>query len=161
MPNLRREFLSLLSGKKAGADMLVRLLYASRATSPVDADTLSAILKKSRSHNAAAGVTGLLCFSGGIFLQVLEGGRMPVNRLYNRIAADARHPTWHCSAMPRSRERSFAGWSMGQVNLARLNPALLLKYSESATLDPYAMSGAVSMALLGELAATASVVGCP
>ena len=141
--------------------MLVRLLYASRATAPVEADTLASILKKSRTHNAAAGVTGLLCFSGGIFLQVLEGGRMPVNRLYQRIAADSRHTDVALLSYSEITERSFAGWSMGQVNLARLNPGLLLKYSESATLDPYAMSGAVSMALLDELAATASVVGCP
>jgi hypothetical protein len=41
-----------------------------------------------------------------------------------------------------------------------LNPALLLKYSEAAVLDPYAVSGAVSMALFNELVATASVM-CP
>ena len=35
----------------------------------------------------------------------------------------------------------------------------LLKYSESATLDPYGVSGTASMALLGELMATASIVG--
>jgi hypothetical protein len=58
-------------------------------------------------------------------------------------------------------ERRFAGWAMGQVDMARLNPALLLKYSERATLDPYAVSGAVSMALFRELMATASIVGQP
>ena len=46
-------------------------------------------------------------------------------------------------------------------NMARLNRALLLKYSETATLDPYSVSGAVSMALFEELVATASVVGQP
>lgn len=141
--------------------MLVRLLYASRAVGAVDADALTTILKKSRINNAALGVTGLLCFSGGIFLQVLEGGRLPVNKLYHRIAADKRHTDVALLSYAEITERSFAGWSMGQVNLARLNPALLLKYSESATLDPYAMSGTVSLALLDELAATASVVGCP
>ncbi len=44
--------------------------------------------------------------------------------------------------------------------MARLNPALLLKYSEAAVLDPYAVSGKVSMALFNELVATASVM-CP
>jgi len=47
---------------------------------------------------------------------------------------------------------------MGQVNVARLNPGLMLKYSETSTLDPYAVSGAVSMALFEELVATASVM---
>ena len=71
--------------------MLVRLMYASRAADSVDQDELLAILKQSKAGNATAGITGVLCFSGGIFLQVLEGGRMPVNALYNRIAADPRH----------------------------------------------------------------------
>jgi hypothetical protein len=48
---------------------------------------------------------------------------------------------------------------MGLVNLERVNASLLLKYSESATLDPYGVSGMASMALLGELMATASIVG--
>jgi hypothetical protein len=45
------------------------------------------------------------------------------------------------------------------VNAAKLNTSILLKYSERPELDPYSMSGAVSMALLQELMATASIVG--
>ncbi|MBS0437289.1 MAG: blue light sensor protein, partial [Proteobacteria bacterium] len=55
----------------------------------------------------------------------------------------------------------FAGWAMGLIDLSRLNPALLLKYSEAAVLDPYALSGRVSMALFDELIATASVSCSP
>ena len=56
-------------------------------------------------------------------------------------------------------ERRFPGWSMGQVNMSRLNPALLLKYSESARLDPYAVSGKATVALFEELVATAAIMG--
>ena len=138
--------------------MLVRLMYASRAIEPVRPDTLNAILKKSTQNNPASGVTGVLCFSGDIFLQVLEGGRLQVSKLYNRIAQDPRHTDVALLSYDEIEERSFAGWSMGQVNMGRLNPALLLKYSEAAVLDPYAVSGKVSMALFNELVATASVV---
>ena len=138
--------------------MLVRLMYASRATETVRPETLSAILKKSTLNNPLSGVTGVLCFSGEIFLQVLEGGRLPVSKLYNRIAQDPRHTDVALLSYEEIEERSFAGWSMGQVNMGRLNPALLLKYSEAAVLDPYAVSGKVSMALFNELVATASVV---
>ena len=141
--------------------MLVRLMYASRAVPAVDQEELVAILRKSKANNPALGVTGVLCFSQGIFLQVLEGGRSAVNRLYNRIAADPRHAQVELLSYEEIGERRFAGWAMGQVDMARLNPALLLKYSESATLDPYAVSGAVSMALFQELMATASIVGNP
>jgi hypothetical protein len=137
--------------------MLVRLMYASRAADSVDQDALMAILRKSKAENLANGITGVLCFSSGIFLQLLEGGRMQVNTLYNRIAADKRHRDLVLLSYEEISERRFAGWSMGQVNLARLNPALLLKYSETAVLDPYAVSGQVSMALFEELVATASI----
>ena len=138
--------------------MLVRLMYASRATETVRPEALSAILKKSTHHNPSVGVTGVLCFSGEIFLQVLEGGRLPVSKLYNRIAQDPRHTDVVLLSYDEIDERSFAGWAMGQVNMARLNTSLLLKYSETAVLDPYAVSGKVSMALFDELVATASVM---
>lgn len=141
--------------------MLVRLMYASRAAAAIDQEELVSILRKSKANNPAKGVTGVLCYSEGIFLQVLEGGRSAVNLLYNRIATDPRHSDIELLCYEEIGERSFAGWSMGQVNMSRLNPGLLLKYSERPTLDPYAVSGAVSMALFKELMATASIVGQP
>ena len=139
--------------------MLVRLMYASRAVPAVDQEELLAILKKSKANNPKVGVTGALCFSEGIFLQVLEGGRNAVNQLYNRIASDARHTDVVLLNFDEIDERRFSGWSMGQVNMQRLNPALLLKYSECAKLDPYAVSGKVSMALFEEMVATAAIMG--
>ena len=138
--------------------MLVRLMYASRATDTVNHEALSAILRKSMANNPSVGVTGVLCSSGSIFLQVLEGGRSQVSALYNKITRDPRHHEVVLLSYEEISERGFAGWAMGQVNMARLNPALLLKYSEAAVLDPYAVSGGVSMALFNELVATASVM---
>ena len=140
--------------------MLVRLMYASRAAEGLTPEAVGAILKKSTTNNPAQGVTGVLCFSGAVFLQVLEGGRSQVSRLYNRIARDPRHADVVLLSYEEIAERSFAGWAMGLVNMSMLNPALLLKYSEAAVLDPYTVSGAVSMALFNELVATASVM-CP
>jgi hypothetical protein len=143
--------------------MLVRLMYASRVADGVDAEALIAILRKSKSNNTTQGITGVLCacLNQRIFMQVLEGGRTAVNRLYNRIVADPRHHEVELMSYEEIGERRFAGWSMGQVNMSRLNPALLLKYSEGPALDPYGVSGKVSMALFDELMATASIVGQP
>ena len=141
--------------------MLVRLLYTSRATAAIEQDDLLAILRQSRSNNPASGVTGVLCVcpASGIFLQVLEGGRSAVNALYRRIAADPRHGAIELLVYEEITERRFAGWAMGQVDMSRLNAALLPKYSEKPLLDPYALPGSASMALLQELLATASIVG--
>jgi hypothetical protein len=139
--------------------MLVRLMYASRAAQAAGPEALATILKQSKEHNPSVGVTGVLCFctNARIFLQVLEGGRNAVSALYNRIAQDPRHHDVALLAYEEIGERSFASWSMGQVNMSRLNPSLVLKYSESAVLDPYAVSGQASLALFNELVATASI----
>lgn len=138
--------------------LLVRLMYASRAVPTVDQDELLAILRQCNANNPGSGITGLLCYSEGVFIQALEGGRSAVNRLYNRLAADPRHTDVTLLSYEEIDERRFAGWTMGQVNMERLNPALLLKYSATARLDPHSVSGRVSQALFDELVATASIM---
>ena len=139
--------------------MLVRLLYASRAAKSVNEAELHAILRQSKAHNPEVGVTGVLCFcsNAGVFMQVLEGGRDQVSKLYNEIAQDSRHGDVALLSYEEIGERTFASWSMGQVNMGRLNPALVLKYSEAAQLDPYAVSGKATLALFNELVETASI----
>ena len=138
--------------------MLVRLLYASRAvdTSP---EAIESILSQARQHNPENGITGILCYGGGIFLQAIEGGRMQVSDLFGHIQKDARHKDVALLHFEEIFERRFGGWSMGQVNLSKLNHSILLKYSEKPELDPYAVSGKVSYALLEDLMATANICG--
>ena len=140
--------------------MLVRLLYASRAvdTSP---GSIESILMQAREYNPTCGITGILCYGGGIFLQAIEGGRSQVSDLFGHIQKDARHKDVVLLHFEEILERRFGGWSMGQVNLSKLNHATLLKYSEKPELDPYAIPGKVSLALLEDLAATAAICGRP
>lgn len=139
--------------------MLVRLLYASRAAGPVTPEIIEGILVQCRAHNPALGITGILCHGGDVFMQVLEGGRDVVNSLYAQIVRDPRHRDIAVLHFEEVTERRFAGWTMGQVNLAKINPSIVLKYSERPALDPFSVSGKVSMALLEELIATASIIG--
>jgi hypothetical protein len=138
--------------------MLVRCLYASRARQPLMPATVDAIVEQSRRNNPARGITGLLCFVDDVFVQVLEGGRDPVCDLFTTIVRDERHQGVRLLAYEEIGERRFGHWNMGQVNIAKVNTALLLKYSEKAALDPFALSGAATMALLHELVATAQIV---
>ncbi len=138
--------------------MLVRLLYASRAVDPGQA-AIEDILSQSRISNPTAGITGILCYSGEIFLQAIEGGRMAVSELYGHILKDARHKDVVLLHYEEISERRFGGWTMGQVNMSKLNHSILLKYAERAELNPYAVSGKVSLALLEELMATAAIIG--
>ncbi len=138
--------------------MLVRLLYCSRAVD-TSAEAIESILTQARVHNPASGITGILCYGGGIFLQAIEGGRMPVSDLYGHIQADPRHKDVALLHYEEIYERRFSGWTMGQVNVNRVNHSILLKYSEKPELDPYSVSGRVSLALLEDLMATAAICG--
>lgn len=139
--------------------MLVRLLYVSRALDPKADEETDSILDSSRQHNIANGITGILCYGGGIYLQAIEGGRQQVNELYGHILRDARHKDVVLLHYQEITERRFGGWTMGKVNLSKLNTSIVLKYSEQPELDPYSVSGVVSLALLEELMLTASIIG--
>jgi hypothetical protein len=138
--------------------MLVRLLYCSRAVDTSEA-AIESILSQSRQHNPVTGITGILCYGGGIFLQAIEGGRMPVSDLFGHIQKDPRHKDVALLHYEEISERRFGGWTMGQVNMNKVNHSILLKYSEKPELDPYSVSGRVSLALLEDLMATAAICG--
>ena len=140
--------------------MLVRLLYASRAVDGIDEAFLRSILEESRANNLEHGITGILCTypAGGVFIQALEGGRKAVNRLYWNIVRDDRHADVTLLEYTEIEERRFAGWSMGNVDLNKVNRSSILRHSEKAELDPFSMSGRRALALLEELVSSAAIV---
>ena len=141
--------------------MLVRLLYASRATAPIDCAAVTNIMQLSHEHNPPRGITGILCHSDKVFMQVLEGGREAINTLYASILRDPRHADVVLLDYAEIVERRYAGWTMGQSNLGKVNPSILLRFSVMPEIDPYIMSGKNALALIDELTATAAIVGRP
>ena len=90
-----------------------QLLYVSQTSPDLAVGELDEVLTASRRNNAMLGITGLLLYIEGGFLQVLEGDERPLRELYTRIGEDRRH--WNVRLMldREVRERSFVGWSMG------------------------------------------------
>ncbi len=89
------------------------LVYASSASELFSKEELLGLLDQSRASNLAAGLTGMLLYKDGNFLQVLEGEKGQVMDLFERIKHDPRHrgvlPIL-CEEIP---ERRFGDWSMG------------------------------------------------
>ncbi len=139
--------------------MLVRLLYASRAPEGAKCDVIQSIMQQSHANNPPLGITGILCHSEQVFMQVLEGGREKVNALYAKILRDPRHTDVILLHYEEINERHYAGWTMGHANLAKVNPSILLRFSDLPGLNPHAMSGKNSLALIDDLMAAAAIIG--
>lgn len=137
--------------------MMVRLVYVSRSETVSEETQVDAIIRRSKEYNPSHGITGVLCYTGGMFLQVLEGGREAVNRLYTDITRDERHRDVTLLEYAEISVRRFENWTMGRVNLDKVNPAVLLRHSELPTLDPYRLSGETCVALLDDLLSNAAV----
>ena len=92
---------------------VARLMYMSKARPDVGPDEIHAILDAARPRNARQGVTGLLIFAGGYFLQLLEGPEAYVGEIFDAIRADPRHSDVVVLLTDRADRRQFPGWSMG------------------------------------------------
>ena len=94
---------------------LLRLIYTSRACIPFDDASLKALLEKSRINNYHTGITGVLSFGNGFFLQVLEGPDREVITLYSKIIADPRHRDCEILDISLTHQPLFSNWTMGFV----------------------------------------------
>lgn len=138
--------------------MLIRLIYLSRAVGPQASESTDSILQRSQRWNAQHDITGVLCEGQGVFLQVIEGERVHVTRLYSRIAADGRHTALellHCEGIT---SRRYSGWSMASVNLSEVDPETKVVWPE---FDPYSPKGALVMARIDDLVARGRAVRSP
>ena len=90
-----------------------QLLYVSNTLPDLAAGVLDDILTASRRNNAMLGITGLLLYIDGGFLQMLEGDERAVRELYSRVAEDRRHSSLRLMLDREVTERAFPGWSMG------------------------------------------------
>ena len=89
-----------------------QLLYASNTSREVGDAMLHEILAASRRNNGACGITGILLYVAGGFMQVLEGDAEAVEATFTRICADKRH--WNTTVLlDREAPRAFGEWSMG------------------------------------------------
>jgi Sensors of blue-light using FAD len=138
--------------------MLVRLIYASRAAGVATPQIFNEIMAQAHKHNSAHGITGVLLSNNNVYMQVLEGGRAAVNRLYGNIGRDKRNTDVSLLHYEEVAERSFVNWAMGKVRIDQINPSIVLKYSAGPDLDPFALSGQAMQALIAELVTAGAVV---
>ncbi|WP_298613660.1 BLUF domain-containing protein [uncultured Thermosynechococcus sp.] len=134
---------------------LHRLLYLSCATDGLSYPDLRDIMAKSEVNNVRDGITGILCYGNGMFLQTLEGDRQKVSETYARILKDPRHHSAELIEFKAIEERTFINWSMRLVQLGEMDSdavrRLRLKYSPAATFLPTSMTAEQCFHFLKEI----------
>jgi CheY-like chemotaxis protein len=152
----------LLRSSRAGTDpgtdpggALHHLVYQSRATAPLGEAALARLLAQSRAHNAAHGLTGVLLYSDGRFVQLLEGAPGAVGAVFARIARDPRHTGVVTLADGPADHRLFGEWSMAYRAVDRAALAPLTGYSDPDRTGAFAgaPAGASDPGLVALLAA--------
>lgn len=109
---------------------MIHLVYVSSASILLKEEELLELLKKAREKNQKLGITGMLLYKGGNFLQVLEGEEQVVDELYEVIKQDRRHHQIITIGKRKVEERMFPDWEMAFVNLQSVLPEDVPGYSE-------------------------------
>jgi hypothetical protein len=89
------------------------LVYVSSAVQLFSQADLFDLLELSRQNNARLGVTGMLLYKSGNFIQALEGDEQTVRALESKIAKDPRHRGMFVLLQQHQATRAFPEWSMG------------------------------------------------
>ncbi|MNJ92560.1 Blue light- and temperature-regulated antirepressor YcgF [compost metagenome] len=119
---------------------IFHLVYVSQAVEDISYTDIQDILHVSRDNNAQVGITGLLIFRDGYFLQLLEGDEVPVKKVVEKIIEDDRNFKLRVLVETRSSERLFDEWAMaffdGDISANETQPlidlfALVLDKSSS------------------------------
>ncbi|MBW0001381.1 MAG: BLUF domain-containing protein [Verrucomicrobia bacterium] len=106
------------------------LVYISAAVKPFSEEQLVKLLDVSRRNNAGCGITGMLLYKDGKFMQLLEGAKDTVLSLMDKVAADPRHRRVTVLLEGERPGREFEGWSMGFQRLDTPEARELPGYSD-------------------------------
>ncbi len=98
---------------------LVSLVYFSRAARPLSANALHHLLRTSRERNTQRGITGMLLYSNGNFLQVIEGTDSSITELMAKVGKDLRHHSLSRLAVRPIEKREFSEWSMAFCDVSQ------------------------------------------
>jgi hypothetical protein len=92
-------------------------VYSSVATNAFTESELLELLTRSREANSKLGLSGMLLYKNGDFLQVLEGPEQVVRTMIRKIQLDPRHKSILKLLEGDYAERQFPYWYMGFRNL--------------------------------------------
>lgn len=92
-------------------------VYISSARLMLQDREISSIVKASQVNNKELGITGILLYNSGNFMQLIEGEAPNVDALYKKINQDKRHRDMTLLLTENITHRNFEHWLMGYRDL--------------------------------------------
>ena len=114
---------------------LIQLIYISSEAKAYDENSLLDLLELARHENKKHGVTGLLLYHDGCFMQVIEGAEIDIDQLFANINADTTHKDLLCLLRTPIEERDFTDWSMGFEHLREDDPRGFSDYLSASPME--------------------------
>ncbi|RYG57796.1 MAG: BLUF domain-containing protein [Alphaproteobacteria bacterium] len=133
------------------SDLFYRLVYTSRATSPVDAIALAEL---SRQRNRRTGITGGLAVIDAVYLQYLEGTEEAVEKLFVKILEDPRHCDVKVLERRHTPRRMFTNWRMALLEWTDRTRDIYVSFTPGGKLDLYQTDPSTAAPLFRAWAAT-------
>jgi hypothetical protein len=93
------------------------IIYVSSAIKLLDDAQLVEILTLARKNNSERNVSGILLYSEGTFIQVLEGNDADVDYIFGKIEKDTNHKNIITLVDKPISKKNFADWSMGFLTM--------------------------------------------
>lgn len=97
---------------------ILQITYASTCRNLFAEKELNNLLEKSRAANLKNGITGLLAYKDGNFMQSFEGPEQKITELMLKISQDTRHFGIIILLKGFGERREFSNWSMAYLNLS-------------------------------------------
>ncbi|ONG41821.1 hypothetical protein BKE30_03035 [Alkanindiges hydrocarboniclasticus] len=118
----------------------IRLTYASTTTSKPATirQDLVAILNEAQMHNSNHDIYGVLFYGNNYFFQCIEGKKLEIDSLYEKLLKDTRHKEIVLLSYEPINKLRFMGWNMKYV----LQEPAILEFFESnhwEKFNPYAL----------------------
>lgn len=101
------------------SSQIFQLVYCSSAKTLFSREQLLELARKANQFNQTVGISGLLLYYDGSFVQVLEGEESQVNSLYEKIIQDKRHSNAIVVSCKIVRQREFSEWGMAATEFSQ------------------------------------------
>jgi len=126
------------------------LTYRSEAARPPSPAALETLVARARARNHSVGLTGMMLYDGGRFLQTLEGPPDALDEVWSSIQRDPRHGDIEVFSQHIVPARLFSGWDMQFYSRDAVRPKPLPRTTQNAIPLTDHIPEAAKLALAGD-----------